>query len=169
MKAGTKEGYASEQEQSIIVTKSNASMREWNGRYRDDQRAGLPGSSAETEEGSSSTQSSTGASAAVSRSTGEEEGEETVNTRHTEHHKACHGNTQCQECSNAALHDTGEGGEHPGKFSRCFAFSDRRTGGGKLRVRQVRDVWWTNGLRIRIRLVVLSNFHVENILIRVTD
>ena len=30
-------------------------------------------------------------------------------------------------------------------------------------------VWRTNGLRIRIRPVVLSNFHVENILIRVTD
>ena len=36
-------------------------------------------------------------------------------------------------------------------------------------VRYDRDVWRTNGLRIRIRLVVLSNFHVENILIRVTD
>ena len=25
--------------------------------------------------------------------------------------------------------DTGEGGEHPVKYSRCFAFSDRLTGG----------------------------------------
>ena len=33
----------------------------------------------------------------------------------------------------------------------------------------VRGVWWTNGLRIRVRLVVLSNFHVESIFIRVTD
>ena len=55
-----------------------------------------------------------------------------------------------------------------GKYSRCFAFSDRRTGGGKLLVLQVREVWWTNGLRIWIRLIVLSNFHIENIFIRVT-
>ena len=41
--------------------------------------------------------------------------------------------------------------------------------GGKLRVLYTRDEWRTNGLRIRICLVVLSNFHVENILIRVTD
>ena len=26
-------------------------------------------------------------------------------------------------------------------------------------------VWWTNGLRIRIRLVVLSNFHVQSIFV----
>ena len=71
-------------------------------------------------------------------------------------------------CPNATVGGTGEGGEHPGKYSRCFAFSDRRTGGGKLRVREVREVWWTHGLRIRIRLVVLSNFHIENIFIRVT-
>ena len=38
-----------------------------------------------------------------------------------------------------------------------------------LQVCYARDVWWANGLRIRIRLVVLNNFHVENILIRVTD
>ena len=38
-----------------------------------------------------------------------------------------------------------------------------------LQVHYARDVWWMNGLRIQIRLVVLSNFHVENILIRVTD
>ena len=41
--------------------------------------------------------------------------------------------------------------------------------GGKLRVRYARDVWRTNGLRIRICLVILSNFHVESIFIRVTD
>ena len=29
--------------------------------------------------------------------------------------------------------------------------------------------WWTNGLSIRMRLEILSNFHVENILIRITD
>ena len=43
----TKAGYALEYEESITVAKYNASMREWNGRYRDDQRGGLPGSSAE--------------------------------------------------------------------------------------------------------------------------
>ena len=62
-----------------------------------------------------------------------------------------------------------KGGKHPGKYSRCFVFSGRGAGGGKLWVRQVRCVWRTNGLCIRIHLVVLSNFHVENILIRVTD
>ena len=35
----------------------------------------------------------------------------------------------------------------------------------KLRVCYARDVWRTNGLRIRVRLVVLSNFHVESIFI----
>ena len=38
-----------------------------------------------------------------------------------------------------------------------------------MRVCYARDVWRTNGLRIRIRLVVLSNFHVQSIFIRVTD
>ena len=69
----------------------------------------------------------------------------------------------------ALVGDNDEGGKHPGKYSRCSVFSGRGAGGGKLRVRQVRGVWRTNGLRIRIRLVVLSNFHVESILIRVTD
>ena len=58
-------------------------------------------------------------------------------------------------------------GETSGKYPRCFAFSGRGAGGGKLRVRYAREAWRTNGLRIR--LVVLSNFHVENNLIRVTD
>ena len=40
---------------------------------------------------------------------------------------------------------------------------------GKLCVCYARDVWQTNGLRIRIRLVVLSNFHVQSIFIRATD
>ena len=35
-----------------------------------------------------------------------------------------------------------------------------------LQVHYARDTWRTNGLRIRIRLVVLSNFHVESIFIR---
>ena len=40
--------------------------------------------------------------------------------------------------------------------------------GGKLRVRYARDAWRTNKLRIRIRLVVQSNFHVQSIFIRAT-
>ena len=56
-----------------------------------------------------------------------------------------------------------------GKYSRCFAFSDRLTGGEMLHVRYARDVWLTNGWRIRIRPVVLSNFHVQSIFIRATD
>ena len=70
---------------------------------------------------------------------------------------------------NAVRGGTGEGGKHPGNYPRCFAFSDRQTGGGKLHVRYARDAWRTNGLRIRIRLVVLSNFHVQSIFIQVTD
>ena len=35
--------------------------------------------------------------------------------------------------------------------------------GGKLCVCYARDAWRMNGLRIRIRLVVLSNFHVQSI------
>ena len=37
-----------------------------------------------------------------------------------------------------------------------------------LQVHYARDTWRTNGLHIRIRLVVLSNFHVESISIRGT-
>ena len=71
-------------------------------------------------------------------------------------------------CPNAAVGDTGEGGKHPGKYPRCSAFSDRRAGGGKLHDRYARDVWLTNGLRVRICLVVLSNFHVQSFFIRAT-
>ena len=38
-----------------------------------------------------------------------------------------------------------------------------------LQVHYARDAWRTNGLRIRIRLVVLSNFHVQSFSIRVTN
>ena len=38
-----------------------------------------------------------------------------------------------------------------------------------LQVRYARDVWLTNGPRIRVRLVVLRNFLVQSIFIRVTD
>ena len=37
-----------------------------------------------------------------------------------------------------------------------------------LQVLYARDAWLTNGLHIRIRLVVLSNFHVQNFSIRAT-
>ena len=37
-----------------------------------------------------------------------------------------------------------------------------------LQVCYATDVWRTNGLRIRIPLVVLSNFHVQNFSIRAT-
>ena len=36
-------------------------------------------------------------------------------------------------------------------------------------VRYARDTWLTNGLRIRIRLIVLSNFDEQSISIRVTN
>ena len=71
----------------------------------------------------------------------------------------------CRVCSNVWLHVTEEGGTHPGMFSRFRTFIRQMTGGGRLHVRYARDVWRTNGLRIRIRLVVLSNFHVQNIFI----
>ena len=71
-------------------------------------------------------------------------------------------------CPIAVIGDTDEWGKHPGKYSRCFAFSDRGAGGGKLQVRYDREVQWTNGLRSRMRLVVLSNFHVQSFSIRGT-
>ena len=75
---------------------------------------------------------------------------------------------RCQVCPNAVGGDTGEGEKHPRKYPRCFAFSGRGAGGGKLRVRYARDAWRTNGLCIRIRLVVLSIFHVQSFSIRAT-
>ena len=38
-----------------------------------------------------------------------------------------------------------------------------------LQVCYATDVWRTNGLRVRTRLVVLSNFHVQSFSIRATD
>ena len=35
-------------------------------------------------------------------------------------------------------------------------------------VRYARDMWRMNGPRIRIRLVILGNFHVQSIFIRAT-
>ena len=62
-----------------------------------------------------------------------------------------------------------KGGNIRDSIPGVLHFRTNELEGGKLRVCYARDVWRTNGLRIRIRLVVLSNFHVENILIRVTD
>ena len=53
-------------------------------------------------------------------------------------------------------------GKTSGKVFPVFRIFGQVTEGGKLHVRYARDAWQTNGLRIRIRLVVLSNFHVEN-------
>ena len=62
----------------------------------------------------------------------EKEVEEMVNTKQTMYHKAQHGNRQCRVCPNAGLHDTDEGGTHPGKFSRFQTSAGQMTGGGKV-------------------------------------
>ena len=54
------------------------------------------------------------------------------------------------------------------KVFPVFGIFKQRTEGGRLQVCYAKDVWQMNGLRIRIRLVVLSNFHVQNIFIRAT-
>ena len=59
-------------------------------------------------------------------------------------------------------------GETSGKISPVFRVFGQMNQRGKLRVCYARDVWRTNGLRIRIRLVVLSNFHVQSFSIRAT-
>ena len=48
-------------------------------------------------------------------------------------------------------------------------FREEEPEGESCEFNRLGGVWRMNGLRIRNRLVVLSNFHVENILIRVTD
>ena len=63
-------------------------MREWNRRYRDDQRGRLPGSSAEREEG---VVVDVVDHRDISNGLGvyrREEGEEIVNIKQTKHHKA---------------------------------------------------------------------------------
>ena len=47
-----------------------------------------------------------------------------------------------------------------GKLSLVFRVFGQRSQRGKLRVHYARDAWRTNGPLIRIRLVILSNFHV---------
>ena len=72
-------------------------------------------------------------------------------------------------CPNAVVGDTGEGGKNPRESIpgvSCFRTDEPE--GGKLRVCYARDAWRTNGLPIQIRLVVLSNFHVQSFSIRVT-
>ena len=59
-------------------------------------------------------------------------------------------------------------GKTSGKVFPVFRIFGQVTEGGKLHVRYARDGWRTNGLRIRIRLVVMSNFHVQSFSIRVT-
>ena len=54
-------------------------------------------------------------------------------------------------------------GETSGKISAVFCVFGQMNRRGKLRVRYARDAWRTNRPRIRIRLIVLSNFHVESI------
>ena len=53
-----------------------------------------------------------------------------------------------------------------GKLSPVFRVFGQRNRSGK--VACARDVWRTNGVRIQNCLVVLSNFHVQSIFIRVT-
>ena len=60
-------------------------------------------------------------------------------------------------------------GETSGKISPGFRVFGQMNWRGKLCVRYARDAWRMNGLRIRIRLVVLSNFHVQSIFVRVMD
>ena len=55
-----------------------------------------------------------------------------------------------------------------GSIPGILHFRTHAPEGGKLCVCYARDVWRRNGLRIRTRLVVLSNFHVQSIFIRVT-
>ena len=55
-----------------------------------------------------------------------------------------------------------------GKISMVFRVFEQMNRRGKLRVRYARDVWRTNGLRIRIRLFGLSNFHIQSFSIRAT-
>ena len=71
-------------------------------------------------------------------------------------------------CPNAVGGDTGEGGKTSGKLSPVFRVFGQMNRGGKLHVRYARDVWLISGLHIWIRLVVLSNFHVQSIFIRAT-
>ena len=70
--------------------------------------------------------------------------------------------------SNAVRGGTGEGGNIQESIPGVSRFRTEEPEGGKLRVHYARDAWRTNGLRIRIRLVVLSNFHLQSFSIRAT-
>ena len=54
------------------------------------------------------------------------------------------------------------------KISPVFRVFGQMNQRGKLCVCYARDAWRTNGLRIRIRLVDLSNSHVQSFSIRAT-
>ena len=75
----------------------------------------------------------------------------------------------CRVWPNVWLHDKGEGGIQPGMYSRFRTCVRQMTGGGMFHVQIVRGIWQVNRPRVQIRLVVLSNFYVENFFIRATD
>ena len=66
------------------------------------------------------------------------------------------------------LGDTGEEVITSGKVFPVLGIFGQMKRRGMLHVRYDRDMWRTNGPRIRIRLVVLSNFHVQSFSIRAT-
>jgi hypothetical protein len=67
-------------------------------------------------------------------------GKETINTKQAIVTQYKNDNTQCRVCPNAALHDTEEGGTHPGKFSRFQTSVRQMTGGGMLHVQVFRGI-----------------------------
>ena len=69
---------------------------------------------------------------------------------------------------NAVVGNTGEGGNIWESIPGVSRFRTDEPEGESCEFYRSR-MWRTNGLRIRIRLIVLSNFHVESIFIRVTD
>ena len=101
---------------------SNASSREKNRRYLV-IKGGLPGCSGK--EGSSTQSSIRVAAASVSKSSkrrGGRNNKYNANIRMTMHDMTT---SVARGCPNAVVGDTGEAGKHPGKYSQCFAFSDR--------------------------------------------
>ena len=97
-----------------------------------------------------------------------EEGEETMNTMQTNAYWCMTWQVTMLGVPNRGSRWYRQRGETSGRVFPVLAFSERWTGGEMLQVHYARDVWWTNGLRIRIRLVVLSNFHVQSFSIRAT-
>ena len=149
---------------SNMLHYSIASSIEKNRRYLVIKGGGLPGFSGK-QEGSSTPQSNWAAAVSVSQSTGEKrEG------RNSKYNANISMTMRDMTMSSARCVLTRQQvvpakGGTSGKVFPLLRVSDKRTGGGKLHVCYARDVWRTNGLHIRIRLVVLSNFHVESIFI----